>query len=85
MEEFNIKSYNDKEIVLSDSDQVVKLFETLEKEKAVHFKWTDGNIRRSQIITTGAMGNVLGTLPLMTLVLICAVVFSIVFKGTDFP
>ncbi len=39
----------------------------------------------SSINSTGAMGNVLGTLPLMTLVLICAVVFSIVSKGTDFP
>ncbi len=53
MEEFNIKSYNDKEIILNDADQVVRLFEVLEKEKAVHFKWTDGNIKKSQIIIAG--------------------------------
>ena len=53
MEVFNIKTFNDKEILLTECDQVTKLYDTLSKDEAVQFVWIDGNVKKSQIIITG--------------------------------
>lgn len=59
METFEIKSFNDKELVLTDSEQVSKLYTILQNEEAIQLIWKDRNIKKSQIvIATNIAGKV---------------------------
>ena len=59
MEKFEIISYTDKEIVLTNAEQADKLYRDLHNEDAVQLCWTkDGKKQSIVIITTMIVGKV---------------------------
>lgn len=59
MEKFDIVSYTDKEIVLSNSSQVDKFYRDIHQEDAVQLCWNKDGKRESRvIITTTIVGKV---------------------------
>lgn len=55
MEKFEIVSYTEKEIVLSSSTQIDKLYRDLHQEEAIQLCWLENNKRQSVVIITATI------------------------------
>jgi phosphoribosyl-dephospho-CoA transferase len=55
MEKFEIVSYTDKEIVLSNATQVDKMYRDLHNEEAIQLCWIKDNKKQSVVVITATI------------------------------